>query len=89
MRQTSFHSNAPEGTADIVSITTQPPGTWQEVTVGLDVIIPRGVDVGEHWLWCSSVVAESGDKCKPDSWVFFQPLYNPPQTVDKVCHWQM
>jgi len=64
---------------------TQPPGTWQEVTVGINVLLPRDINAEDKWARCSHVIAESGDKCKPDSWVFFRSSYDLSPMVDEVC----
>ena len=83
--QHRFNSvNAPEGTTHIEKA-TQPPGTWQEVTVGINILLPRDINAEDKWTHCSYVIAESGDKCKPDSWVFFRSPCDSPPMVDEVC----
>ena len=84
--QHGFNStNTPRGTSHIDKATTKSPGTWQEVTVGIDVLLPRDINPRDKWAQCSYVIAESGDKCKPDSWVFFRTPCDSPQVVDEVC----
>ena len=70
--QHGLNFNILKGTTHIDKATTQLPGTWQEVTVGVNVLLPRDINAQDKWVQCSYLIAESGDKCKPDSWVFLR-----------------
>ena len=77
--------NTPEGTTHVDKATTQTPGTWQEVTVGINVPSPRDINPRDEWAHCSYVIAESGDKCTPESWVFFRSSNYSSLMADEVC----
>ena len=77
-------SDIPKGSTHINPKSNQPFGTWQEVTVGVDVVPPRNVNPKDQWSRCSHVIAESGDKCKPDSWVFFRTPCDSSPMIDEV-----
>ena len=80
----SLFSETPKGTTRIDSSGTHPSGTWQEVTVGIDVIHPLDINAEDQWSWCSYVISESGDRCKQNSWVFFRTPCGSSST-DEVC----
>ena len=53
--------------------------------MGVDVILPRNINAQDQWSRCSYVIAQSGDRCKPDSWVFFKTPCDSSPVVDEVC----
>ena len=64
MVQIQLCSATLKGKTHIDSKSTHPSGTWQEATVGINVILPRNMNAKDQWSLCSYVIAESGDKCK-------------------------
>ena len=53
--------------------------------MGIGVVCPMNVNAEDQWSWCSYVIAESGDKCKPDSWVFFRTPQDSSPMANEVC----
>jgi len=64
--------NTALGTATLESANKQFPSTWR-VALGLswapEIDVYGGINI---WYHCKSVVALSGDICKPKSWVFYK-----------------
>ena len=78
-------SDIPKGTTHNDPKSTQLIGTWQEVTVGVDIPLPWNINPGDQWSQCSYVIAGSGDKCKVGSWVFFKTPCDSSPMIDEVC----
>ncbi|KAJ7477826.1 hypothetical protein B0H11DRAFT_1726278 [Mycena galericulata] len=55
----------PTGTVKLHSLVKRHPTAWISIST-----LPEPMPLGSIWVHCKYVVAQSGDSCKPGSWVF-------------------